>query len=129
MSPVVLLPDGRRGKYNARPIVVDGQRFDSTGEANRWAELQLLARGGQVRDLRRQVHLALNAAGQADGPSIGMYIVDFYYLESTLRDGAIVWLPVAEDFKGLDTALSRWKRRHLALEYRIEVRVTRDARR
>ena len=28
-------------KYGAKPVVVDGERFDSTGEYRRWCELKL----------------------------------------------------------------------------------------
>ncbi len=41
-------------KFGAKRTTVDGVTFDSRREANRWLELRLLARSGQITDLERQ---------------------------------------------------------------------------
>ena len=38
----------KRHKYNARPTVVDGVRYQSTAEARRYGELKLLERAGKI---------------------------------------------------------------------------------
>lgn len=98
-------------KYHNRKVVVDGIVFDSMKEANRWKELKVLERAGQVRNLQRQVKFKLipvqrewtdetTATGK---PKKGKllehevsYIADFVY---TNRYG----LEVVEDVKGVKT--------------------------
>lgn len=41
-------------KYNAKKIVVDGIKFDSKKEAERYSELKLLERCGAIKDLELQ---------------------------------------------------------------------------
>ena len=48
-----------RNKYGAKKTVVGDIKFDSKKEANRWMELQLLERGGEISDLQRQVKVEL----------------------------------------------------------------------
>ena len=48
-----------RNKYGAKKTQVGEIKFDSKKEANRWIELQLLERGGEISDLRRQVKVEL----------------------------------------------------------------------
>ena len=49
----------RDGKYHARKTTVDGITFDSQHEAQRYAELALLQKAGQISDLQRQVKFVL----------------------------------------------------------------------
>lgn len=81
-----------RRKFRNQPIVVDGVRFDSKGEARRWAELQLLERAGEIRGLERQKRIKLTV----EGVHICTWVVDFAYFEGQRR----VW----EDFKNPVTA-------------------------
>lgn len=46
-------------KYNASKCVVDGIKFDSKHEAERYLELKLLERGKVISDLRLQVKFVL----------------------------------------------------------------------
>lgn len=46
-------------KYNNKKITVDGQIFDSKKEANRYKELRLLEKAGEIKDLRTQVKFKL----------------------------------------------------------------------
>ena len=43
-----------RNKYGAKPTIVDGTRFDSTKEANRYGELRLLEKAGAITNLELQ---------------------------------------------------------------------------
>ena len=46
-------------KYHNRKITVDGITFDSVKEANRYKELKILERAGQIHDLQLQVKFKL----------------------------------------------------------------------
>ena len=47
-------------KYHSQKARLDGQLFDSQKEARRYAELKLLERAGQIRNLRRQIKYELS---------------------------------------------------------------------
>lgn len=81
-----------RNKYNARKAEVDGITFDSHKEAQRYAELKLLLRGGEIRDLRLQVKYEL--IPKQNGERACEYIADFVYQD--VRTGETV----VEDVKG-----------------------------
>jgi hypothetical protein len=122
--PIAFVRGDRRHKFNAQPIEVDGERFASTGEANRWRELCFLAKAGLVRELRRQVRFDLHAGSQSHLLTIGAYVSDFTYCELIHDPTHDYWQPIVEDFKGVDTPLSIWKRKHLEAEYKVIVKVT-----
>jgi hypothetical protein len=79
-------------KYRNEPVVVDGIRFDSKGEAFRWFELQLLQRAGKISTLTRQEKFPV----VINGKKICSYIADFTYFDGAKR--------VVEDFKSPVTA-------------------------
>jgi hypothetical protein len=101
-------------KYRNKRVVVDGVRFDSAGESRRWAELQLLERAGQIRNLERQKRIPL----VVEGVKICDVVIDFLYFEGQAR--------VAEDHKSAYTAklpVWRLKKKLLAALYpAIEIR-------
>ena len=80
-------------KYNNKKTTVDGIKFDSKGEANRYCELKLLERAGEISDLKLQPRFEL-LPKQKDERAIN-YTADFMYQE----DGETV----VEDFKGKET--------------------------
>jgi hypothetical protein len=119
-----------RSKYGAQPTVVDGIRFHSKKEARRYKELKLLEKAGEIWDLKLQpafplmvpstsgqLMRAAKAITQGGMFRIGEYRGDFKYYD---RSAAPY---VVEDVKGYDTPLSKWKRRHVAAQYGIEVRI------
>lgn len=97
-------------KYRNEPVTVDGIRFDSKREAERWCKLVSAERAGAIQKLRRQVSFDLHAEG---GRAIGRYVADFVYQ----RDG----VTVVEDAKGVRTQLYRRSKKHLEAEYGIEI--------
>jgi hypothetical protein len=98
-------------KYGAVATVVDGIRFPSKREANRWTELRLLELAGEIHSLERQPRLSLDV----NGTQIGQYVADFKY-----RDSATArW--VYEDAKGVLTRDCKWKLKHVRAQYGIEV--------
>ena len=71
----------RRTKYNSTPTVVDGIRFHSKKEANRYVELNLLQRKRIISDLILQPAFSLyvpiiNGSGNKQ---IALYKADFDY--------------------------------------------------
>lgn len=109
----------RRGhKYGAMPTTIDGIRFASKAEARRYAELKMLEKAGEIRELELQPKFPLYVGGYgiAKGVHIGNYIADFRY-----REGPKGLLRI-EDVKGFRTPLYAWKRRHVEAQYGIEIR-------
>jgi len=91
-------------KYCAKRCEVDGEKFDSKLERDRWLALRAMEQAGEISRMRRQVVYPL----LVQGVQIGKYIADFVYL----RDG----LEVIEDAKGVLPALGAWKLKHMAAQ-------------
>ena len=115
-------------KYHNRKITRDGETFDSAKEYQRFCELKLLARAGEITDLKRQVKFVLipsqreklwNAKKNCyeDGKVIERevsYVADFVY---TNRLGFIV----VEDTKGFKTKDYIIKRKLMLYFHRIRI--------
>ncbi len=120
-----------RSKYGAKPVTIDGIRFASGREARRYAELKILERVGQIWDLTLQAEFPLHVRYGGPWPDraaldpryrrpvlpaeqrIGVYRADFVYRTA---EGTIV-----EDAKGVRTALYRWKKKHVEIEYDVRI--------
>ena len=87
---------GRISKYRAKKTAYRGAIYDSTKEAERAAELELLQRAGKIKNLRRQVKFTLQEGFSYKGRKIRAieYVADFVYE----ADGLII-----EDVKGYRT--------------------------
>jgi hypothetical protein len=109
----------QRPKVNARRRTVDGKKFASGHEADRWFQLEMLQKAGHIHNLQRQVTIYLHApTPRADAPSVvGHYVVDATYIDN--RTNRTVW----EDAKGHPgrTPLYKWKKRHIQIEYGIDI--------
>ena len=99
-------------KYHAQPTYVDGIRFDSKREAQRWTQLVLLEKAGAIMGLRRQVPYVLVDKSK-HGRAL-CYYADFVYMQ----DGK----EVVEDAKGVKTDVYRIKKRLMAERYGIVIR-------
>ena len=89
-----------RSKYRSKKVTVNGITFDSKKEANRYQELLLLERAGQIRGLERQVKFELIPSQKINGKVVERacsYIADFVYYDS--ENNYIV-----EDTKGFRTS-------------------------
>jgi hypothetical protein len=110
----------KRHKYNAQPTEVDGIKFASKAEANRYVELKQLERAGQIHGLTLQPSYRLQDAftdGSGRRHRAIDYVADFEYVE----DGRIV----AEDCKGFLTPVYRIKAKLAIKKYpHIEFRET-----
>ena len=88
-------------KYGARKTTIDGIDFASAKEARRYAELKLMERAGEIRDLVLQPKFVLqdaftDAMGEKQGALT--YRPDFQYFD--MRQGQTV----VEETKGFKTA-------------------------
>lgn len=103
-------------KYHSTPVEVDGIRFDSKREANRWFELRMLERAGKIEKLKRQVKYLLIPSQYRDGKCIERecsYLADFVYV----KDGHLV----VEDCKGFRTPEYKLKRKLMLERYDIRL--------
>ena len=94
-----------RSKYGNRKVELDGEKFDSVAERDRWVSLRLMERAGAIQSLRRQVRFHLSGS---DGSHVCDYIADFVYR----RDGVVV----IEDVKGVVTDAFRIKAKLMAAQ-------------
>lgn len=112
----------RKSKYKAKRTQVNGIWFMSKAEAKRYAELDILFKGGVIRHLILQPRYSLTT----HGVKIGDYVADFEYEEMEHNpwvDSQVGWRKVAEDVKGFATDLFKWKAKHFRAEYKaIELR-------
>lgn len=89
----------RRGKYGAKPTMVDNIRFASKMESRRYQELRLLEQAGEIANLKLQTRYPL----RVNGVLICTYVPDFEY--DDLRNG----VHVVEDVKGKATQVYKLK--------------------
>lgn len=74
----------RKNKYHNVKVYVGGERYDSRKESKRAIELGLMARGGLIRDLRRQVPFVLQEGYTSNqGAKVRpiYYNADFVYFD------------------------------------------------
>jgi len=95
-----------KSKYGNRRTFVDGQLFDSAKEAERYSELQLLCKAGDICGLCLQVPFRL--------PGKVTYIADFVYYDLKRMEF------VVEDTKGFRTKEYQIKKK-LMREIGIEI--------
>lgn len=111
-------------KYRNQKTFLDGFIFDSKKEAQRWAELKLLERSGQIINLARQRKFEL--VPSVKGPRGGLhqravsYIADFEYFERKGND----WIRVVEDVKSeaTKTQVYQIKKKLMYWRYGIDIR-------
>ena len=97
-------------KYSNEKTVVEGIKFDSKKEANRYSELRLLEAHGAIQSLEVQPKFQLVVNGQR----IGAYVGDFKYIE----EGETV----IEDAKGFKTRVYGLKKRLMKALFGIEIK-------
>lgn len=106
------VPGETYGKYSNKPTEVDGHTFPSKREANRYKELKLLERAGEISDLNLQVRYPLCVNAHL----VCTYVADFTYVEG----GRVV----VEDCKGCRTDVYKLKRKLMLAVYDIAIRET-----
>lgn len=103
----------KRSKYNNVKTIVDGIKFDSKKEANRYLELKVLARIGEISGLELQPKFTFELCDV----KICTYTADFKY--TTLQGEEVI-----EDVKGFITPVFRIKQKLMKAFYDIEVLIT-----
>jgi len=120
------LKDHLRSRYaNVKKPVVDGHRFDSQHEANRYGELKLMLAYGQIESLKLHprypikiggITVLMRSKGYPNGRKL-TYVADFSYVDLVLEEVVI------EDVKmqsGHRTEVYKIKRALMeAMGYRI----------
>jgi hypothetical protein len=101
-------------KYGAKRVEIDGYKFDSKREAERYQELKLLEKTTKLHLI--EVHPKFEI--EHNGVKICKVILDFWYCDN--KDGGIF---IYEDVKGMDTPVSRLKRKLVKAFYKIDVTV------
>lgn len=88
-----------KSKYSNKKVLIDGITFDSMKEANRYRELKLLEKVGEISNLVLQPVYVLQESFEYKGKKIRAikYIGDFEYIE--VKTGN----KVLEDTKGFKT--------------------------
>lgn len=102
-------------KYRAKPTIVDGIRFASQHEANRYGQLVILQKAGAIKRLELQPRYPLHVVNTTTGEitKIGHYVADFRYIEKG------EW--VIEDAKGFKTPMYRLKKRLFEAQYGLQI--------
>ena len=122
-------------KYHNKKITVDGETFDSKREYNRYRELVLLERAGEISNLRRQVKFVLIPAQYEKTPeryTSGKhkgelkpgkllerecaYLADFVYIDNANNK------KVVEDVKGVRTKEYIIKRKLMLCRFGIRIK-------
>ena len=100
---------------------VDGIVFDSKAEAQRWQQLKILEKVGQIGNLRRQVKYVLIPTQKVNGKVIERecsYYADFCYF----RNGELIAEDVKGYRKGTAYQLFAIKRKLMLEKYGIRVK-------
>lgn len=84
-----------RSKYGNQKVVLDGIKFDSQKEANRYVELRYRKLAGEIKYLELQVVFELEVKGEV----IASYVADFVYEEKGVM--------IVEDVKSPATRKNR----------------------
>lgn len=102
-------------KYGAKKVVVDNITFDSKREAERYGELRLLEKGGEITDL--EIHPKWDLHGYSlfhpYRVKIATYTADSSYREKGSH--------VVEDVKGYRTDMYKLKKKWMNAEYGIDI--------
>lgn len=102
-------------KYHARKIAVGGIEFDSRKEANRYAELVLMQRAGQIKNLQRQVEYELIPRCGKERPA--KYHADFCYTITATGE------QVVEDVKSRITKTRDYILRRKLMNWRYNIQI------
>ena len=104
----VLNRANKPSKYHNKPTIVDGIRFASMGEANRYKTLKILEQRGDITDLKLQPVFKFQMRFS--------YRADFEYIFQGRK--------IVEDFKGMETDVFKLKKKCFEYFYpNIELKI------
>jgi len=104
----------KTNKYRNKNITIDRHTFPSMKEANRYCELKILVKAGEISDLILQPSFIICPSVVWNGKKLAArkYIADFQYSIGGLKS-----LKIVEDVKGMRTAVYILKRSLFLLQY------------
>ena len=105
-------------KYRNKKVQVDMYVFDSIRESQRYKELKLLERAGEIRKLELQPKFLLQDSFKKNGKTYRKieYIADFMYCQGDKT--------VVEDVKGMQTDVFKLKHKIIEKRYpELELRI------
>ena len=100
-------------KYHNKKVTVDGLTFDSIKEANRWQELKLMEKAGEIVGLNRQQKIELIPKTKLY--QARYYVADFVYFDKRAN------ITIYEDCKGYRTDIYKLKKALLYWRHGIEI--------
>lgn len=106
-----------KSKYHSKKQTIDGYVFASQREAQRYLELKILERAGEITDLKLQKRFELIPSQRIDGKVVERpcyYVCDFAYLEGGKQ--------VIEDAKGMKTEVYKIKKKLMLYKYGITIK-------
>lgn len=106
----------KANKYKAKPILVDGIRFPSMKQGERYKQLKILQAADRIRNLRLEVPYAI----KVKDATVCIYRADFVYEEYASQQ----WTEVVEDVKGMKTPVYNLKKKLMKACHGIEIRET-----
>lgn len=100
-----------QSKYKNKKTQIDMYVFDSAKEAQRYRELTLLERAGEISNLELQPRFLLQESFKKNGKTYRKieYIADFKYIENGKT--------IIEDVKGLQTEVFKIKHKLFEKKY------------
>jgi len=108
-------------KYNNKKVQEDGFTFDSKAVRQRYLELKLLQRAGQIKNLTLQPRYELQASFKHNGKTHRKieYVADFQYIDTDTGK------TIVEDVKGMKTDVFKLKMKlflyHYGKQYDFEL--------
>ena len=98
-------------KYRNQETVIDGIKFQSKKEANRYCELKLLEKAKEIEELKLQPKFILQEGFKKDGVTYRAitYVADFSYIQK----GKLI----VQDVKGVETEVFKLKRKLFEYKY------------
>jgi hypothetical protein len=99
----------RRAKYGNKKTIIDGIKFDSKREAQRYGTLQLMLKAGLISNLRLQVPYQITV----NGMKVCKYVADFVYEDKGVE--------IVEDVKGMKTPIYNLKKKLMKAVFGVVV--------
>lgn len=104
-------------KYHNKWKTIDGIKFQSIREANRYLELKMLQKSHEIRNLRLQVPFVFFV----DGKKVFTYIADFVYTTVGNSYGKLKGKKIIEDVKGYRTPIYKLKKKLIEAKLKIKI--------
>jgi hypothetical protein len=88
-------------KYRNKKVIIDGIKFDSNKEGNRYLELKQKEKLGEISNLRLQVKFELQPKYKINEKAIRAinYVCDFYYYDNKLKEWVVEDVKASESFR------------------------------